>query len=240
MTSEILSTRSNDEYVPLRVRAWLRTPVVSDVWLPLDGILLYQAVRDDIGRRVNNVPGASLMAQPKNGEMIGRLPLKTVHAKDWYYRCSWAQWGPNVDGQDAWSKRFDQTYSELIDFSGKRGVVHTSRGTYKGYRTPIFYRSALYVEWYCVGEAERIRYLLSTVSHIGKKTVQGWGRVIRWDIDEISEDWSVWKDGRLMRGIPRYHWPRELGNPQTGWYGIRPSYWDRRNQMELVIPDNHE
>jgi len=237
MTSETSSILS-DKYVPLRVRAYLRTPVVADAWLPLDGILLYQSVRNDLGPRAANIPGISLQAQPKNGEMIGgRLPLKIVHAKDWYYCCSWAQWDAYADGQDAWSKRFDQAYSDLIDFSGRRGVIITGRGAYKGYRTPIFYRSALYVEWYCVGDAERIRYLLSTVSHIGKKTVQGWGRVAKWEVEAIEKDKSIWDGNRLMRGIPIYHWPRELGTPRLGQYGIRAPYWDRRNQMELVMPN---
>lgn len=228
---------ASSNFIPLRVRCWLRAPVVADQWLPLDGILFYQSVRDDLGAQEVTVPGASLLAEAKGGPMRGgRLPLAYVHAKDWYYRCSWAQWGPCVDGQDAWSKRFDQTHADLVDFRGRRGKINTSAGDYKAYRMPVYYRSALWVEWYCVGEPEHIRYLLSTLTHIGKKTAQGWGRVARWEIEPVEEDWSIWQGDRLMRGIPRYHWPRERGEPQMGVYGLRPSYWDRRNQMELVLP----
>lgn len=234
MTSDSCSTHC----VNLRVRATLRTPVVADNWLPLDGILLYQRTRDDLGQRDTNVPGASLLAQPKGGEMIGgRIPVAIVHARDWYYRCSWAQWGPHADGVDAWSKRFDQSLVDLVDFNGRRGVVNTSSGTYKGYRVPVYYRSAMWVEWYCVGDKERIEYLLSTVTHIGKKSAQGWGRVIAWEVEQIDEDYSIWRDGQLMRGIPVYHWPRELGAPRKASYGVRPPYWLSSNQTILAMPN---
>lgn len=223
---------------PLRIRAWLRTPIVSDKHLPLDGVLLYQHTRADMGSQDSTISGASRLEQPK-GEVMrgGRLPIAIVHAKDWYYRCSWAQWGPHVDGQDFWSKRFDMTRADLVYFAGKRGKVDTSAATYKAYRMPIYYRSALWVEWYMVGQVEALSPLINIVTHLGKKTSQGWGRVAYWDIQPITDDWSIWLDGRLIRGIPQYHWPQDHGEPErVGLYGVRPPYWDKRNQMELVLP----
>jgi len=227
---------SND-YQPLQITANLRSPVVADEWLPLDGLLLYQSVRRDLGPRDVTISGASTLAQPK-GEKLrgGRLPIKIVHAKDWYYRCSWAEWGPHVDGIDYWNKRFDMAYSHLVNFGGRRGVVNHKAAKYKAYHMPIYYRSALWVRWYCVGDKDKIERLLSTMTHIGKKTAQGWGRIILpWRVESVDEDWSIWKDGELMRGIPIYHKPRDYSGRRAN-YGIRPSYWDHRNQMELVVP----
>jgi len=225
------------EFTPLCVRAWMRTGIVADEWLPLDGVLLAQATRSDLGAQEVSLPGASMLEQPKGEEMRGgKLPISIVHAKDWYYRCSWAQWGPHADGQDAWSKRFDMTHASLIDFNGKRGRIDTSASTYKGYRMPVFYRSSLWVDWYCLGNLTEIDKLLSGITHLGKKTSQGWGRVALWEIKPIEQDWSIWRGDMLMRGIPIYHWPRENDSPKIGHYGIRPSYWDRRNQLELVMP----
>lgn len=227
---------ASPEYTPLRVRAWLRSPVVADQWLPLDGVLLYQYTRFDMGSRDASFSGASHLEQPKGEAMRGgRIPVDYVHGKDWYYRCSWAQWGPYVDGQDAWSKRFDMTHAELIDFKGRRGRIDTSAATYKAYRMPVFYRAALWVEWYCVGDPRRVGELLYAVTHLGNKTSQGWGRVMRWEVEPWPDDWSVMRDGRLTRGVPVYHAPR--GQAQVmGLYGVRPPYWDRRNQMDLVMP----
>ena len=39
----------SSNFEPLRIRAHLRTGVVSDRWLPLDGLLFYQANRYDLG-----------------------------------------------------------------------------------------------------------------------------------------------------------------------------------------------
>jgi CRISPR type IV-associated protein Csf3 len=101
---------------------------------------------------------------------------------------------------------------------------------------PIFYKAALWVRWYCVGDKTEIARLLSTCTNIGKKSSQGWGRVARWEIDQsIGEDWSIWKNGCLMRGIPAFEKPAgHVGN--IALYGVRPSYWDRRNQIMLVLP----
>jgi CRISPR type IV-associated protein Csf3 len=227
----------SSDYTSLRLRAWLRTPVLADEWLPLDGAMLAERTRRDLGWRACSIPGASLLEQPK-GEVMkgGKLPIATVHAKDWYYRCSWAQWGPHSDGQDRWAKRFDLSMAELIDFKGRRGRIDTSAATYKAYLMPVFYRAALWIEWFCVGDANELDDLSRSITHLGKKTAQGWGRVMRWEVEKTEEDWSIWQGERLMRGIPRYHWPNGRDIGKIGFYGIRPSYWDRRNQMELVLP----
>ena len=103
---------------------------------------------------------------------------------------------------------------------------------------PIFYRVAEWVEWYCVGDKAEIKLFLSTLTHIGKKGVQGWGRVAKWNITSISEDWSVWRDDKLMRGIPIDDALRagRVFEFKRGNYGIRPRYWKSSNQKELVLP----
>ncbi len=219
---------------PLRVRARLRSGVVSDLYLPLDGILLYQAHRE--------AEGAQTFALP--GEYSSRggvsLPLATAQYANhdyskWYqyYRCSWAQWPEHTsEAADHWNKRFDLTFADLIDFRGRRGRVEVGSGPYKAYHQTIFYRAALWVEWYCVGDRAQIEALLCTVTHIGKKQTQGWGRVIAWDIQRMNDDYSVWMGNRLMRGVP----PSEAPGYPTGVYGIRPSYWKKSNQMLLALP----
>ncbi|MCC6147422.1 MAG: hypothetical protein IT308_07635 [Anaerolineaceae bacterium] len=223
------------EFAPLQITAWLRTAVISDAWLPLDGILLYQQTRRDLGAQEVTVPGGSLLEEPK-GEALkgGRLPLAYVHGKEWYYRCSWAEWGPYVEGKDYWNKRFDVGFADLVDFRGRRGRVIIEQNAYKAYHMPVFYRSALWVRWYCVGDPGKIGDLLTCLTHVGKKTAQGWGQVLRWEIEPVEQDWSIWKEGRLMRGVPIWDAPDSDG-VRIMQYGVRPSYWDKRNQIPLVI-----
>jgi hypothetical protein len=230
----------SDSLQPLRVTAHLRTAVVSDRWLPLDAILLYQASRERFGVQVATMPGG----EPEMQDVS--MPLKIIHPgmAYWYYACSWAQPQPwwVAEGLDHWNKRFDQGFAYLVDFQGRRGKVIIEQGRYKAYHMPVFYRAADKLEWYCVGDKERIGALLSTVTHIGKKRSQGYGRVIKFSVEHISENWSVWKDGRLTRGIPQgdmLQLVQKYGKFEPFniiHYGIRPSYYRSENQMMLAIP----
>ena len=217
---------------PLRIRAWLRTGVIADRQLPLDGILLYQAHRDKDGPQAATIPG------DYSCPSVSTLPLDIVHPgrKNWYYRCSWAWWSHDVEGRDYWNKRFDTGYASLVDFDGRRGKILIEEGKYKAYHMPIFYRAALWVEWYCVGDRAEIEHLLSTATHIGKKGAQGWGRVVQWEIAPHANDWSVVRDGRLMRGVPIDDAQALSVQFGRAHYGIRPSYWNRSNQMWLAVP----
>lgn len=221
-----------ETFESLRITAHLRTPVVADRWLPLDAILLYQISRQRLGPQVATLPGG----EPAS-EAIS-MPL-AIHGKPhWYYACSWAQPQPwwLAEGRDHWNKRFDTGFAHLVDFRRRRGKVIIEQGRYKAYHMPIFYRVAIRINWYCIGDKREIEQLLSTVTHLGKKRSQGWGRVIKWEIESWPHDWSVWRDGRLTRGVP----PQDVegkGSFNLLHYGLRPSYYRKQNQMLLAMPE---
>jgi len=223
-----------DTFESLRVTAHLRTDVISDRWLPLDAVLLYQASRMRYGAQVATVPGG----EPEKSNV--RMPLAIVHPGEqhWYYACSWAQPQPwwVAEGKDYWNKRFDVGFASLVDFRGKRGKVLIEKGQYKAYHMPIFYYAAAKVEWYCVGDQVGIEALLSTVTHVGKKRSQGWGAVSRWRVEPWQEDWSVWRDGKLTRGAPVQDVAGQDNAFRIMLYGVRPSYYRRQNQMPLAVP----
>ena len=235
-----MAYRDQFDMEPLRITAHLRTDVVADRWLPLDAILLYQANRQALGPEIATLPGGV------DTQGASTLPLEIIHPgrKIWYYACSWAQPQPwwVAEGQDHWNKRFDQGFAHLVDFGGRRGKVIIEQGRYKAYHMPVFYRVAEEVEWYCVGDKARIGALLSTTTHLGKKRSQGYGRVIKWEIESIEQNWSIWKDNKLTRGVPQddalqliqEHGKFELFN--VIHYGIRPSYYRKDNQMMLAMP----
>jgi len=140
-----------------------------------------------------------------------------------------------AEGKDHWNKRFDSRFMDLVDFGSRRGKIIVEQGRYKAYHMPVFYYAALRIEWYAVGDRAEIERLLCCVTHLGKKRSQGYGRVIRWEVEPIEQDWSIWKDGRLTRGVP--------ANDVSGKgafnllnYGLRPSYYRQQNQMLLAMP----
>lgn len=218
---------------PLKVTAHLRAGVVCDRWLPLDAILLYQVCREQLGTQMATLPGGEA-----KGEDVP-MPLAVIHSGEmyWYYACSWAQPQPwwLAEGKDYWNKRFDDKFAHLVDFCGRRGKVLIEQGRYKSYHMPVFYRVASKVDWYCVGDGGEIARLLSTVTHLGKKRSQGWGRVIRWEVQSWPHDWSVWRDGKLTRGVPANDVAGK-GTFDFLHHGLRPSYYRPQNQMLIAMP----
>lgn len=213
-------------YEPLKITAYPRCGIVADEYLPIDGILFYAAMRQEYGSQILTTPGK--VADVADVD----LPLEKRNINgEWFYAASFAQWETPADGQGFWVKRFDRKQDHFIDFGKRRGKVIVEQGRYKAYRMPTFYRHALSVSWYVVGDNAEIENLLAHVTHIGKKTAQGNGRIIRWQVEECPHDWSIYGEGGiLMRAIP---------DEDGILYGIRPSYWLRKNQVVAALPQSN-
>lgn len=215
---------------PLRITAHLQTPVVSDATLPIDGILYYAIHRDRYGGQEVTVSGSHAVSTLSHTDM----PLAVCNEDQftWFYAASFAHWStPVATGMDHWNKRFDQRYSDMIDFGKQKGRVIVEAGTYKAYHMPVFTRHARTVTWYVRGDGERIAALLAHMTHLGKKTSQGYGSVLRWDVDPWHADWSVYDEGgRLMRALPAN---------EGIFTGYRPSYWLSSNQTLCRIPEEY-
>lgn len=218
--------KTSYNFQPLRIRAYLQTGVISDQFLPLDGVLYYHLVRDKMGVQDYSLPGESTIKQ--GGGL--NLPIRRSGPKNnaWFYAISFAQWPESmVEDSTFYVKRFDLNLAEYVD--RKVNKVITSRGRYKAYHLNIYYRHALYVEWYCDGDKEEIEKLLQFCTHLGKKSAQGWGSVLRWEVEPWPEDWSTRGPGnRLMRAVP------VLG--EGFLYGIRPSYWHPKHVFPCKMP----
>lgn len=216
-------------YEPIRIRAYLQTGIISDQFLPLDAALYYHKVREKIGEQVIT---KSLESSVREFQGVS-LPFTRKLAKDeaHFYSCSFAVWSPDmIEDQQTYSKRIDLKYSDLINFENKVGKIETSRGRFKNYHIKVYYRTATYVEWYAHGWKDEIEDMLKYVTHLGKKTSQGWGAVLKWEVVSWQQDWSVrgFEDNRLMRAVP------VKGNGFL--YGVRPSYWNPKHQFPCKMP----
>ena len=217
----------------LRVTAWLQCAVLSAPFLPIDGILQYYAMREKYGAQDLTIAGAMV-----DKKRWADAPLQRVDSPHgWYYAASFAQWDtPMVTGVDYWNKRGDwDKLADLVDW-GATKKVETRKGRYKAYHTAIEYRHALRVWWFVVGDRDEIARLLRFATHIGKKSAQGWGAVLSWKVSPIRYDWSVFKDGRVMRAIPAEDARGTGARGRVISYGVRPSYWNRDNQVMAAAP----
>jgi len=213
-------------YKPLKITAYPRCGIETDVFLPIDAILYFYAMRRKYDSLIITTPGQLPNVAPVE------LPLeKRIVNNEWFYAASFAQWSTYADGHGFWTKRFDRKQSHLIERDGKRrGKLIIHKGRYKSYHMPTFYRHALSVSWYVVGDKPEIESLLAHITHIGKKTSQGNGRIIRWQVEACPHDWSIYGEGGLMRAIP----------DEGGiLYGIRPPYWLRENQIVAALPQSN-
>lgn len=192
----------------------------TDLALPLDSILAYSWIskyRPD------------LMEASKSGiQEISHPPLPLAKREangEWWWACSFAFGEPLLEQKNYWHKRFDADYAEgYVDFQGRRGKVDTGAGYFKGYRMPLTVFLVPKLTWYLEGDLRDIWKLLLLISHIGKKSAQGYGAVSEWTVEEVElED-----DLTLARPIPDPHGD-EI-------WGIRPPYWEPKNQARVRWP----
>ena len=218
-----------NSFKPLKIRAYLQTPVISDKYLPLDAILYNHFIRDIFG-----VKNYTKSRQSTVGEYSGKdLPIqkRNMNEDDWYYACSFAVWSPDTTRDSMeYAKRFDTTLAiDYADFGKKRQRVDTARGEHKNYFVKEYTFNAPYVEWYCRGNKEQLEQLLPFCTHIGKKSSQGCGAVLRWEVEETERDcYKNDNAGNLMRSIP--------SKKGMAVYGIRPSYWLPKHQTTVLLP----
>lgn len=223
------------DWRPVRLTAWLQTPVITAAYLSLDGPLFALIMRQRYGWPVAGEGGMA----PAARRAPLRLPLAKRHADTpyWYYACSAAVWPPHVvEEQSHWHKRVALHRAELLAPEAMRRIEPAS-GRYRSYRMPVFARHALQVHWYAVALPAAVERLLPHLTHLGKKTAQGWGSILHWEIAPWAEDWSEHDAaGRLMRAMPVPGGVPAPGDAAVLQHGYRPPYWMAANQAWCALP----
>lgn len=207
----------------VQITATLGSPVMGgDFTLPIDGILLAASMRDVAG-----FPAAFFPRQAAPQIDYDSVPLDIVqNGEEWFYAASFAVWDTYTEGTAYWNKRLDALESERYSTASKANI---GSGKHKAYHYQVFYRHALKVRWFVRGDIDRIAYLLDMhVSHIGKKAAQGFGHVLKWDIETVKFDHSLDNGERYMRAIPMSYiqrLPQIYITSDIARRAFRPPYW---------------
>ncbi len=92
------------------------------------------------------------------------------------------------------------------------------------------------LEWWCVGDQDKIASLLTSVNTIG--AYRRWhGSVRDWRVNRSNRDWAVWRSARLMRSVPHVDVPTDMRERYLpARWGIRPPYTHPLNQVEVALP----
>lgn len=110
--------------------------------------------------------------------------------------------------------------------------VDVSAGRYKASDLRLPARVARRLEWYVVGDGDKIQRVLERhITAVGRKVGHGNGRVLRWRVEDWAHDWSVQRGGALTRPMPQGY---ARGPVMTR--GIRALYWHPSRQIACVVP----
>lgn len=127
--------------------------------------------------------------------------------------------------------------------SSKIARVDIGAGINKNLRLPYELRHYPQLEWWCIGDAERIREMLSKAHYLGDGRGRGHGR-----LDLAGEPWRVeacepWpgfplvRDGLPLRPLPP-DWPG-LEDPPLGYRTISFPYYAHHSAELCAVPGHH-
>lgn len=197
-------------FKPLKITFHLDgTGVYYDPYKPLtlDGILAAACSR----YHVHGEP-------PARDEEPFDIPIPLAK---WHYGGTWG-WHASAlmpDGEMAeslvyWRKRFRQDRIELTE-----GSPNLTNGIYRDWNMPVSLLLCRRMIAFAVGERRTVRReLIRNVKWLGKKRSMGFGCINSIDVERCDTDYSIERDGQLMRWMPKEDGAR-LVRP-------RPPYWN--------------
>jgi len=178
----------------------------------------------------------------KNDIDIGHIGLPLRQLDNHRYAASvgfYKQYGLQTEH---WNKRpsaHGRLGQKYIDFGKRRGKLNASSGPYKSYRMPEVIRLVGEITFYAYGTKSKIEELLSYMTHLGKKTSIGWGKVKEWIVESIEEDFTTICPHGLARPIEIDKADDEVKKHAHTIQDIavRPAYWDYKNVETCFVPN---
>lgn len=223
-----------------KVTAHMQTPVAAIHPIILDAIISAAKAMEILGEEFysgKNIAGEEHEIRSMMDPILDR--------KHGVY-CTSVGLGDYREFVGSWSKRWDDKNDDIVKFRGKgKKRVDVGAGFYKNYHMPLVLKSYKTVTFYVRGDMDEVKRLLeSYIFYIGKKGSQGFGQIRKWEFEEIEEDWSIWKDGRLMRPIPTSECMEEIEKMMEEQLPVNirqhpviPPYW-RKETVLCLMPNN--
>ena len=201
---------------PLKITLRTLKPVAGNDALHLDGLLAKAVV-------IEAMKGAPL-ADTKDAYWLPvPLALERTHLGLPAWQCNDFQAIDKAVGHTHYHQRTDANPYDMpvtkatLSTKKKRRMPPTSEGQYMSYRIPLQYTDADRWDCDCVGNREEILRLLSYISFVGKKSSQGFGRVLSWEAEPISSF-------SMTRPTPISDAREPFNASVMGW---TPPYWHR-------------
>jgi hypothetical protein len=230
------------------IRADLRTPIMCDEWLPIDGVIMAA-----IARRIKLPPievqrNDPAMMRQATAELHAAMPIEQHEMGFWL--ASWGK-GKHIKGSlDLLPVRKRYPLREgAVYGSSKIGKVSVTRGPDKACNLVMRTRHVPMIEWWCRGDADEIRGVLATgVTHLGKKIALGHGEVAQWTVQETDDDCCMWypqvetslhvsPSRALPIALPEVEAARrDLLSHSLSRMVLTPPYWEMERAEPCIIP----
>jgi len=194
--------------IPMRISCRIEQPIVySGDGLHIDGLIAYGFF--------TSLPKEEQEARPPVAEAPDMpLPLEREEvAGEWVWKASavFAEW----QGRTQVEVRRMTATDQMLRWS-EDAVVNISSGQFKGMdlRHEAYWPKGALLTWYAVGDIDRVRELLGSITAIGRVRNHGHGKI-------TDDGWAVIEDENARQLWKRRNMPSENGTPTP----IRPPYW---------------
>lgn len=220
---------------PLKITAVMQDGRLcsSDGWLFFDAILYHAWFAE-------HFPDIYRGTLPQ-GE-VGHIGLPLRRYDDGTHAASvgfYKQYGIQTEYWHKKPSAHNKLGEKYIDFGKRRGKVNVSSGEYKAYRMPEVIRLVSDITFFAYGNKKKIEQLLKHMTHIGKKTSIGWGRVKKWVVEEFEEDYTDISPYGLARPIPikKATKDHKMNAHTIQRLACKPPYWNYKNVTECYVPN---
>ena len=129
--------------------------------------------------------------------------------------------GPQGEDLQFLRKRFRQGRAELTT-----GSPSLAGSIYRERNTPLPLLLCRELVAYASGSRRGVRKCLKRIRYLGKYRGAGVGKILGFEVEQIDEDLSLFRDGRAQRYLPHPQGPR-LVRP-------RPPYWNRHERCACL------
>jgi len=218
------------DYRPLKVEFRLRTPIcLTFPFIFFDGLVAH------LMNRYLDPEGYRALPSKRAIQEVGdvRIPIKRFNLPngEYIYHASVSFFDTKNAYTTTIYKRFCEQFLDLQKI--KRRKIDTSRGFFKNYAIKLIYIPTRKVTFYTCGDPDALDFLLEGLPALGKKTAIGFGMIKDYTIREVSDDFSIIKDGRAMRPIP-IEVVKSANEIIPMAY--KPPYWAKENVRPCVPP----
>lgn len=221
----------------LIVTAHLLSPIaINDDWSPrLDAVLEWQILERH----------QQIVAAPTVEQIAATRPLvqqeMPLHAGQFGNYLYWQVSSPCYQYHAEYQERFRKRWAPGIDtpvphWGKRRANINTSAGPEKNYDLPLSVRVVETIQWWCVGDRQRLQDLLSHCTHLGKKRAHGYGQVHKWSVEPTGTDLHLYDGKQVRRPIPLAYLQKGATDYAVVKARVAPPYWLNAEQFLCAMP----